>query len=210
MTISASHLLRLGLAALLLSVFTAACTDRSPEADAPGGAPAEAPAGAEAAPPSPAPATDAPRPTAAAALGLESAAEPRPGLVTAAQPRRRQMEELIDLGYVHFISLRPADEDGAGWEELDLRGQEVSFTRIPVAGGEGLTRANVEALDRALESAGDGPTVLYCSSSNRVGALLALRAYWLEGATAAEALELGRGAGLAGLEPAVRELLGNE
>ncbi len=160
--------------------------------------------------PAPASATAAPAPTAleaAAAVGLENAAEPLPGLLTAAQPRRIQLEELVDLGYAHVISLRPASEDGAGWEELDLRGEDVAFTRVAVAGAPGLTRENVEALDRALEAADGGPTVLYCSSSNRVGALLALRAYWLEGASPDEALALGRSAGLAGLEPAVQDLL---
>jgi hypothetical protein len=40
-----------------------------------------------------------------------------------------------------------------------------------------------------------------------VGALLALKAFQLDGASAEEALDLGRRAGLKGLEPAVRERL---
>ncbi len=38
---------------------------------------------------------------------------------------------------------------------------------------------------------------------------MALRAHWLEGASAEEALELGRAAGMTRLEPAVREMLGS-
>jgi len=83
----------------------------------------------------------------------------------------------------------------------------VSFTRIAVDGINGLTRENVMALARALDDAGSNNTVLYCGSSNRVGGLLALKAYWLEGAEPEEALEVGRNAGLAGLESAVTELL---
>lgn len=138
-------------------------------------------------------------------LGLANAAEPRPGLLTAGQPSQGQVERLRALGYENFISLRPASEPGAGWEEERL--DDGSFQRIPVAGPDDLTRETVEALDRALAEAGDEPTVVYCASSNRVGALLALRAHWLEGMDADAALDLGRRAGLTGLEPAVRALL---
>jgi hypothetical protein len=75
---------------------------------------------------------------------------------------------------------------------------------MPVDDAEGLTRENVEELDRHLGEA-DGVTVIY--NGNRAGALLALRAFWLEGANPAEALDLGRRAGLSGLEPAVSELI---
>jgi protein tyrosine phosphatase (PTP) superfamily phosphohydrolase (DUF442 family) len=70
-----------------------------------------------------------------------------------------------------------------------------------------LTRENVEALDRLLDESADDGTVLYCASSNRVGALLALRAYWLDGAEADQALELGRQAGMTSLEARVGELM---
>jgi hypothetical protein len=50
--------------------------------------------------------------------------------------------------------------------------------------------------------------MVHCASGNRVGALLALRANRLEGASPEDALELGLDAGLTRLEPAVREALG--
>ena len=40
--------------------------------------------------------------------------------------------------------------------------------------------------------------------------MLALRAYWLEGASSSEAIALGRAAGLQGLEPAVAALMAGE
>ena len=116
---------------------------------------------------------------------------------------------LVEMGYTSFVSLRDPSERGAGWEEERLGAiEDVSFARIPVTGAEGLTRENVEALDRILDEAAAENTVLYCGSSNRVGGLLALRAAWLDGASPEEALELGRAAGLRSLEPAVAELLG--
>jgi hypothetical protein len=83
----------------------------------------------------------------------------------------------------------------------------VSFARIPVSGATGLTRENVETLDMLLDESSDDGTVLYCASSNRVGALLALRAYWLDGAEPDQALELGRRAGMTSLETRVAELM---
>lgn len=138
-------------------------------------------------------------------VGLDNVARPRPGLLTSAQPSQAQVDQLRSLGYENFISLRPAAEPGAGWEEAYL--PDATFERIAISGAEDLTRENVEALDRALAEAGDTNTVLYCASSNRVGALMALRALWMEGVDPDSALELGRQAGLASLEPAVRELM---
>jgi protein tyrosine phosphatase (PTP) superfamily phosphohydrolase (DUF442 family) len=141
------------------------------------------------------------------ALGLDNAANPAPGLITAAQVSRDQFDALVDMGYQRFISLRVPSEDGAGWEEEHIAGSDVSFARIPVSGATGLTRENVETLDRLLDESSDDGTVLYCASSNRVGALLALRAYWLDGVEADQAHELGRRAGMTSLEARVAELM---
>jgi uncharacterized protein (TIGR01244 family) len=141
------------------------------------------------------------------AVGLPNAAMPLVNLLTSGQPSPEQLSRLADLGYRNFISLRPGTEEGAGWEEAIASDEGIEFTRIPVAGAGGLTRENVEALDRLLDEYADEGAVLYCSSSNRVGALLALRAYWLDGSSPEEALALGREAGLRGLEGAVAEIL---
>ena len=70
------------------------------------------------------------------------------------------------------------------------------------------TSRSARALDLLLDEWGRYPIALACSSGNRAGALLALRAFWLDGADAASALELGLAAGLTRLEPSVRLLLG--
>jgi protein tyrosine phosphatase (PTP) superfamily phosphohydrolase (DUF442 family) len=141
------------------------------------------------------------------AVGIQNTAMPLDNLVTTGQPTEEQLFALVDLGYTNFISLRPPTEEGAGWEEGIASDEGIQFARIPVDGAQGLTRENVLELDRLLGQAGDEGTVVYDSSGNRVGALLALRAYWLEGADPQAALDLGRRAGLSGLEPTVSELL---
>lgn len=143
----------------------------------------------------------------ATALGVMNAREPVPGLITAGQLTEGQMQALAAAGYTNFVSLRLPGENGAGWEEAFAAQQGVSFTRLPVSGAEGLTRANVEELDRILDAAEGEPTVLYCGSSNRVGAMLALRAHWLDGVGREEALDLGLAGGMTRLEPAVEHIL---
>ncbi|MCB1596489.1 MAG: hypothetical protein KDI87_02140 [Gammaproteobacteria bacterium] len=49
--------------------------------------------------------------------------------------------------------------------------------------------------------------MIHCTSSNRVGALIALRAATLQGMSGDAAVELGKTWGLGSLEPAVRERL---
>jgi len=144
----------------------------------------------------------------ATALDVRNARMPVPGLVTAGQPTEEQFDGLVAAGFENFISLRLADEDGAGWEEDYAAGAGASFDRLPVPGGAGLNRETAEELGRLLDAAGDAGTVLYCGSSNRVGALLALKAFWVDGVSAEEALELGKAAGVTRLEPTLMELLG--
>jgi protein tyrosine phosphatase (PTP) superfamily phosphohydrolase (DUF442 family) len=145
---------------------------------------------------------------AATSLGVRNARMPAPGLLTAGQLTEEQFHGLAAAGFQNFISLRLAEEDGAGWEEGYAPGEGVSFTRVPVPGGAGLNRETAEELARLLDAAGDQGTVLYCGSSNRVGALMALKAFWVDGATPEEALELGTASGMTRLEPAVRQMLG--
>jgi len=146
----------------------------------------------------------------AGALGLRNAEMPIDQLVTAAQPTQKQLDGLVAAGFQHFISLRPSDEDGAGWEESHAAEAAIDFERLPISGAADLTRENVDALAQLLASTGDEPTVLYCGSSNRVGALLALKAHWVDGASAEEAFALGQRAGMTRLAEPVRELLGLE
>ena len=145
---------------------------------------------------------------AAAELGVLNARMPLPRLITAGQPTEEQFDSLVGAGFEHFISLRLPDESGAGWEEEHTTDGTVHFERLPISGADALTRKNIDALAALLDAAGDEPTVLYCARSNRVGALLALKAFWVDGAEPEAALDLGRQAGLTRLEAPARELLG--
>ena len=83
----------------------------------------------------------------------------------------------------------------------------MAYVSIPVDGKAGLSEENAAALAEALETA-ERPLLLHCGSGNRVGALLALKAFQVDGKTAEESLEIGLAGGVTRLEPVVRELLG--
>ena len=143
-----------------------------------------------------------------AALQIRNARVPAPNLLTAGQLSEEQMTALRKLGFGSFINLRLAAEEGTGWEETYAENHGIEFHRLEVAGAAGMTRENVERLAELLADADDKPVVLYCASSNRVGALLALKASYLDGKSLEDSLALGTAGGMTRLEPKVRELLG--
>lgn len=135
---------------------------------------------------------------------------PFPGIMTGGQPTLEQFETISKLGYTTIINLRSAaemTEEVAGREDVEALGMEYVF--IPVASPADLSRENVQLLADALAAA-DGPTVVHCASGNRIGAIFALKAFYLDEASAEEALEIGRSAGLTSLEPVIIEKLGLE
>lgn len=155
-------------------------------------------------------ATASPTLEVATELGVRNARMPRPGMLSGAQITEDQLTGLSDAGFRHFISLRPTAEDGAGWEEAFSSSAGYDFERLPIEGAASLTRENVESFARMLEATDGEATVLYCASGNRVGAMLALKAHWIDGAPPEEALELGLAAGMTRLTDPVRQLLGLE
>jgi uncharacterized protein (TIGR01244 family) len=118
-----------------------------------------------------------------------------------------QVDALKADGVQVVISLLPDGEQTVLDERAAVERTGLSYVSIPVASAADLTEANVLALDRALAEHSDEKVLVHCASGNRVGALLALRANWLHGASAEEALAIGQEAGMTRLEAPVRKLL---
>ena len=132
---------------------------------------------------------------------------PLEGVLTGGQPTDEQLAALRDAGFATVINLRMPDERGTRGEAETVTELGMAYVSIPVNGKEGLTEENAAALAEALETA-ERPLLLHCGSGNRVGALLALKAFQLDGKSAEEALEIGIAGGVTRLEPVVRELVG--
>jgi uncharacterized protein (TIGR01244 family) len=160
--------------------------------------------------PATAPAASAPvAPTASStttALGLLNEARPAPGLITSGQPTEAQFAALPAAGVATVIHLRPTTEKGTGWEEARAKELGLDFVRLPIDGAKDVTEANARKLAELLAGA-KGPVLLSCGSSNRCGALLALKSFHVDGKSKDEALAFGRSGGLKALEPTVAGLL---
>ncbi|NNF40531.1 MAG: hypothetical protein HKN64_04065, partial [Woeseiaceae bacterium] len=129
------------------------------------------------------------------------------GITAAGQPNAAALQVFADNGYAAVVDLRTAGETRGLDEQVVVEGLGMEYVSLPI-GSDGISFENARNLDELI-SRYDAPVLVHCGSSNRVGALLALRAS-LEGADDETAIELGRQGGLTGLEPAVRKVLSED
>ncbi len=130
-----------------------------------------------------------------------------PTLVASGQPPAEAFEALRKEGVQVVIDLRPEAEHPQLNERAVAEGAGLKYESLPVAGRAGLTRENVLAFDALLKKHAQETTLAHCSTSNRVGALLALRAAWLQGKSPEDALKIGEQAGLKGMKADVEAVL---
>ena len=127
------------------------------------------------------------------------------GITTAGQPGEAALASIAAAGYKSVIDLRGTNEERGLDERKSVEMLGMSYVNLPVEGAAGVSYANASALDKLLAEL-PKPVLVHCSTGNRAGALLALRAK-ANGADARAALELGVANGLAGLKPVVEEKL---
>lgn len=144
-------------------------------------------------------------------IPIANARVPAPGLLSGGQPTPAQIEAAAQAGFRTVINIRTAEEPGYEWERALVERLGMDYVQMPVGGADTLTRENVGAIDEALDAAlARGPVLFHCASGNRIGATLALRAAWFEGASPEEALAYGQASGMTRLTEATRSLLGLE
>jgi uncharacterized protein (TIGR01244 family) len=142
-------------------------------------------------------------------LPIKNARIPMEGVLSGGQPTREQIEEAARAGYGTVINMRGESEPGFEWESQLVEELGMKYEQLPVTGKESLTREHIERLDSVLTAALEkGPVLLHCASGNRIGAVLALRAAWVEKMDPEQALAYGRASGMTGAESLARELLG--
>ena len=117
-----------------------------------------------------------------------------------------EVRRLARRGVRHVIDLTHDSETPDFDEAAAVRAAGMRYDNLPIRGPEDLTPENVHAFDRLI-AASSRPLLVHCASRNRVGAMAALRAAWVEGKSAEEALEQGRRWGMTSLEGAVTERL---
>jgi uncharacterized protein (TIGR01244 family) len=120
---------------------------------------------------------------------------PQAGLYTYGQPSAAHLQQAAAAGITTVIDLRSAGENRGYDEKAAAEALGLRYVSLPVAGSGGLTADNARALHQILGN-DTGPVLLHCASSNRAGALLALRAARQQNWEPVSALELGHAAGL--------------
>jgi len=139
-------------------------------------------------------------------LDVPYAFTPMPGVCCAGQPSRKQLEAARERGVKTVVNVC-APYEGSFDERKVVEHLGMGYVNIPISGAVDLTQVNAARLGEVLNDRSRYPVLVHCASSNRVGALFALKAFYEDHLGVEQALELGRSAGLRGLEPAVREKL---
>lgn len=121
----------------------------------------------------------------------------------AGQPAAGAITHLPKYGIETVINIRPDVEAPLLAAEAEAAG--INYFTLPISGAEDLTPSRVHAFHTLLEQPDNGNTLIHCASGNRVGAMMAMRAAWVQGASEQGALEVGRHYGLTSLENAVIE-----
>ena len=132
---------------------------------------------------------------------------PVDGISAAGQPDEAQLKVFADNGYVAVIDLRTDGEDRGLDEPAVVERLGMEYISLPIDRDD-ITIEKARELD-ALISAYDAPVLVHCASSNRVGALFALKLFDETG-DAERALEVGRARGMESLESTVKEEMGVE
>ncbi|MFA6987288.1 MAG: sulfur transferase domain-containing protein [Arenimonas sp.] len=142
-----------------------------------------------------------------ALASLPNMALPAPNLATSGKLQTSDIPVIAQARIRHVINLRPASETPDFDEGAAVRNAGMRYHNLPIRGAEDLTIENAVRFDRLITEVGAEPTLVHCSSSNRVGALAALRAGWIRGQSVEAAVAEGRRWGLKALESAVRKQL---
>lgn len=141
------------------------------------------------------------------AVVAEGVVTPVDGLTAAGQPDAASLKVFAESGYAAVIDLRTAGESRGLDEPAVVESLGMDYVSLPI-GSDDIGFESAQSLDKLISSY-EGPVLVHCGSSNRVGALLALRAS-LAGADDEEALEVGKAGGLTSLEGRVLEALNED
>lgn len=131
---------------------------------------------------------------------------PLPDLYTAGQPAASDWAPVRALGVTTVINLRAPGELSDRDEAAEVQAAGMQYVSIPVASADDINDANAKRLHDALNAA-PGGVLVHCASSNRAGALLGLEQATYAKLPKADAIELGRKAGMKSLETRLQTLL---
>jgi uncharacterized protein (TIGR01244 family) len=142
-----------------------------------------------------------------ATIGIPNEIHLAETLILGGQPDADALSRAREAGIKAIINLRPAAEDPAFDTSAAAQQLGLDYYALPVATAADLNPGTVKRFDALLADLEGVATLVHCASGNRVGALFALRAGWLQGASTTDALAFGQRAGLTSLAAAVQAKL---
>ncbi|MEL7798020.1 protein tyrosine phosphatase (PTP) superfamily phosphohydrolase (DUF442 family) [Idiomarina loihiensis] len=142
--------------------------------------------------------------------GIESPKQVSDKLWVMGTPSNEQLADFADEGGEVVINLLSQKEMTDSEEAAVVTRNGMAYYHVPVNGADGVTLENARMVDRILLKNSDKKAMVHCASSNRVGALMALRAGWLDGMPVEKALEIGREHGMTSLEGKVKLMLSEQ
>lgn len=141
-------------------------------------------------------------------LSLPNLFNPAPNILTSGMPSDQDLQDVARKGVKTIINLCPVGETPAT-EADTVNRLGMTYVNIPIQGAPDLNPENARQLAEAMVDLDNHPVLVHCRSANRVGALLALKAFWQDGLSPQDALQLGRSAGLMNLEAGVMQIMQN-
>jgi uncharacterized protein (TIGR01244 family) len=117
----------------------------------------------------------------------------RPDLATGGQPAPDAVRKLREMGFRTVVNLRTPAE-GTEKDKAVVEGLGLRWVNVPITPAS-FSMKDVEEVAKVLDDPAAGPTLLYCSSANRVGGVWAVYEV-TKGRSVDEALAEGRKIGL--------------
>ncbi len=143
--------------------------------------------------------------TGVAAIAIPNAKSAAEQILTGGQPTEEHLQQAKDNGVKVVVNLRTkAEEDAYATEAAKVESLGMKYVHLPIDGknGDGLNEENARKL---AELVAEKPALVHCTSGERVGALFALKAFYVDKLPAEQALEVGKANGMT--KPSIEKLV---
>lgn len=139
-------------------------------------------------------------------LTIANLCSPQPDLLASGMPNESDLENAAKKGIKTVINLCPVEETPTT-EVGQVQSLGMNYINIPIKGAKDLTPEAARQLASITDDCNNHPMLVHCRSANRVGALFALKAFWIDKKSEQEAIEYGKSAGLSKLEDGVKTIM---
>lgn len=139
-------------------------------------------------------------------ISMRNAAQPFEHIITGGQPSLEDLKLLKAQGVTNIINLRGKGESVNFNESVEAKKMGFNYVSLEIANASDVSIDNAKKLAQLLKKT-QGTTLVHCASSNRVGALFAIKAVVVDGKSHDQAIIEGLSAGLKSLRKKTEAVL---